>query len=69
MAESPGDRDQVFEGLAISFAEISYILKNESIRAASDLLRRRLPITMVRSQNQIQGNLRLQKLLSEAGLA
>ena len=69
MAQSPGDRDPVFEGLAISFAEIRYILKNESIRAAGDLLRRRLPIAMVRSQNQIQGNLRLQKLLSEAGLA
>jgi glycerol-3-phosphate dehydrogenase len=69
MANSPGDQDPVFEGLAISFAEVKYILKNESIRTASDLLRRRLPIAMVRSQKQIQENLRLQQLLTEAGLA
>jgi glycerol-3-phosphate dehydrogenase len=69
MANSPGDQDPVFEGLAISFAEVKYILENESIRTASDLLRRRLPIAMVRSQKQIQENIRLQQLLTEAGLA
>jgi glycerol-3-phosphate dehydrogenase len=69
MANSPGDQDPVFEGLAISFAEVKYILKNESIRTASDLLRRRLPRAMVRSQKQIQENIRLQQLLTEAGLA
>jgi glycerol-3-phosphate dehydrogenase len=68
MANSPGDQDQVFEGLAISFAEVKYVLKNESIRTASDLLRRRLTIAMVRSQKQIQENLRLQELLTKAGL-
>jgi glycerol-3-phosphate dehydrogenase len=69
MDKSPGDQDQVFEGLAISFAEVKYILENESIRTASDLLRRRLPIAMVRSQKQIRENHRLQGLLTEAGLA
>jgi glycerol-3-phosphate dehydrogenase len=69
MVNSPGDGDQVFEGLAISFAEVKYVLMNESIRTASDLLRRRLPIAMVRSQKQIHENLRLQQLLNEAGLA
>lgn len=67
MANSPGDQDEVFEGLAISFAEVKYILKNESIRTPRDLLRRRLPLAMVRSQKQIQENFRLQELLSQAG--
>lgn len=69
MAESPSDRDLVFEGLAISFAEIKHILKSESIRTSSDLLRRRLPIAMVRSEKQIKANSRLQELLAGAGLA
>jgi glycerol-3-phosphate dehydrogenase len=69
MEESPEDRELVFQGLAITFAEVKYILDNELIRTSADLLRRRLPIALVRSQQEIDDNQRLQAILSEAGVA
>jgi len=65
---NPEDSDLVFEGLAITFAELRFIVANEQIRTAEDLLRRRLPIAMVRSPEEIKQNNRLQQFLGEVGL-
>jgi len=64
----PKDQERVFEGLGITFGEVKYILRNELIRTSSDLLRRRLPIAMLRSAKEIEENSRLQAILSEAGV-
>lgn len=62
------DADLAFAGLAISFGELRHIVKNEQVKTSDDLLRRRLPIAMVRSKAEIQQNTRLQSFLSEVGL-
>lgn len=68
MEAHPEDQQPVFQGLGITFAEIRYILENEQIRTPADLLRRRLPIAMVRTPKEIAENSRLQALLSKAGV-
>lgn len=55
-------------GLGITEQEIRYIAKTEQVVRREDLLRRRLPISMVRSEAEIAGNAALQKLLVELGL-
>ena len=59
---------EVFEGLGISFGEIEYIAKNEDVKNREDLLRRRLPIAMARSEEEIAANQKLQQLLVDMGL-
>jgi glycerol-3-phosphate dehydrogenase len=68
MESQPEDKQPVFQGLGITFAEVRYVLENEQIRTAADLLRRRLPIAMVRTPKEIAENARLQALLSKAGV-
>jgi len=68
LEQFPEDRDLVFEGLHITFGELKFVAQNESIRTVSDLLRRRLPISMVRSAREIEDNERLQKLLQSFAL-
>lgn len=68
MELEPSERELVFEGLWITIGELRYVAKEEAVRTASDLLRRRLPIAMVRTPAEIQGNQKLQKLLLESGL-
>lgn len=63
----PSDRDLVFDGLFITFGELMFVAESESIRTPADLLRRRLPISMVRSESEIQANARLQQFLKNLG--
>jgi glycerol-3-phosphate dehydrogenase len=68
MSKNRPDADLVFEDLAVTYGELRYIVQNEQVRTVEDLLRRRLPIAMVRTQKQIQQNIRLQNFLGEVGL-
>ena len=61
----PESREIVFEGLAITFAELAAIAENEEVKTAEDLLRRRLPIAMARSNQEIKENKKLQSFLKE----
>ena len=53
----------VFDGLDICQAEVSHVLRFESVLTAEDLLRRRLPISMSRSEGEIESNEFLQSAL------
>lgn len=66
-AES-ADLDEVFEGTGICFAELSHVILTEMVVKADDLLRRRLPIAMLRSEAEILSNKKLQALLAKHGL-
>ena len=63
------DVAEVFEGLGFTAGELRHIAKNEHVVTAEDLLRRRTPIALVRSQVDIQRNQTLQGILAEFGLA
>jgi glycerol-3-phosphate dehydrogenase len=65
LESQPDERELVFEGLAITFAELSFIAQNEEVRTAEDLLRRRLPIAMARSEQEIKSNKKLQSFLKD----
>jgi glycerol-3-phosphate dehydrogenase len=58
----------VFEGLAITFGELAVIAENEEVKTAEDLLRRRLPIAMARSKQEIKDNQKLQSFLKDRQL-
>jgi glycerol-3-phosphate dehydrogenase len=51
----------IFDGLDFTKGELIYILENEDVKSAEDLLRRRTPIMLVRTQQEIAKN----KLISE----
>jgi glycerol-3-phosphate dehydrogenase len=55
-------------GLGITEQEIRHIVQAEQVVTREDLLRRRLPISMARSEQEIAQNQKLQKLLVELGL-
>ncbi|MFZ9744264.1 MAG: glycerol-3-phosphate dehydrogenase/oxidase [Aquiluna sp.] len=55
-------------GLGITEQEIRHIVQTEQVVVREDLLRRRLPISMARSEQEIAQNQKLQKLLVELGL-
>lgn len=57
--------EPVFEGLGFSYGELEYIIENEQVKTAEDLLRRRTPIALVRSAAEIAANEKLQKLVNE----
>jgi glycerol-3-phosphate dehydrogenase len=59
----------VFEGLAITFGELAVIAENEEVKTAEDLLRRRLPIAMARSNKEIKDNQKLQSFLKDHQLS
>jgi glycerol-3-phosphate dehydrogenase len=65
----PEARELAFEGLAITFAELAFISQNEEVKTAEDLLRRRLPIAMARSTQEIKENKKLQSFLKEHKLS
>jgi glycerol-3-phosphate dehydrogenase len=65
----PEARELAFEGLAITFAELAFISENEEVKTAEDLLRRRLPIAMARSTQQIKENKKLQSFLKQQKLS
>ena len=64
ISEDASKADSVFDGLGICYAEIEFVAQNEDVREPEDLLRRRLPISMSRSQVEIASNKRLNSLLS-----
>ena len=55
-------------GLGITEQEVRHIATTEQVVRREDLLRRRLPISMARSDEEIAANRALQKLLVELGL-
>jgi len=55
-------------GLGITEQEVRHIATTEQVVRREDLLRRRLPISMARSDEEIAANQALQKLLVELGL-
>jgi glycerol-3-phosphate dehydrogenase len=61
----PEARELVFDGLAITFGELAVIAENEEVKTAEDLLRRRLPIAMARSGQEIKANKKLQSFLKD----
>ncbi len=63
-----GDLEEVFVGLGICYAELSWIAQNEDVFTRDDLLRRRLPIAMARSASEIANNQKLEALLVDVGL-
>lgn len=65
ISQQPELGESVFDGLGITFAEIEYVLRNEQVQTADDLLRRRLPIAMTRSKVEIESNERLMSTLGQ----
>lgn len=59
---------ELIPGLGITENEIRHIVRNEQVRTREDLLRRRLPVLMTRSEQEVAQNQELQALLVELGL-
>lgn len=59
---------ELISGLGITAEEIEHIAKHEDVATREDLLRRRLPIAMSRSEKEIADNGPLQDLLGRLGL-
>jgi glycerol-3-phosphate dehydrogenase len=59
---------ELVTGLGITAQEIEYIARHEDVKTREDLLRRRLPIAMARSEREIADNGPLQDLLDRLGL-
>lgn len=54
----------IFEGLDFTKGELIYILQNEDVVHREDLLRRRTPISLLRTNDEIQQNKVLQEVLA-----
>ncbi len=65
---SATELEELVEGLGITAQEVEFIAKHEDVKNREDLLRRRLPIAMARSESEIAANSKLQALLVAAGL-
>ena len=59
---------ELIPGLGITEAEIRHVVKSELVKTREDLLRRRLPISMARSDAELKENQKLEKLFVELGL-
>lgn len=68
VAASTDGLEEVFEGTGITFTELAFVTRDEKVVYAEDLLRRRLPIAMLRSGVEIANNFKLQELLGREGL-
>jgi glycerol-3-phosphate dehydrogenase len=55
--------EEVFDGTGITYAEVSHVIHTEMVIKAEDLLRRRLPLAMLRSEEEIASNNKLQEIL------
>lgn len=55
--------EEVFEGTGITYAEVSHVIHTEMVFKADDVLRRRLPLAMLRSEDDIAANDKLQEIL------
>jgi len=60
--------EDLFGGLGITAQELRYVSEHEHVVSRDDLLRRRLPVMMARSEKELASNKKLQKLLVELGL-
>ena len=60
--------EEVFEGTGITYAEIAHVIENEMVLTADDLLRRRLPLAMLRSTDELASNSKMQAILRRANL-
>ena len=60
--------EDLLDGLGITAQELRYVAQHEEVVNRSDLLRRRLPVMMARSEKELASNKKLQKLLVELGL-
>ncbi|MEN9752661.1 MAG: hypothetical protein RL670_352 [Actinomycetota bacterium] len=65
---TPAELAEVFDGIGVCAAELKLIAQTEHVTSAEDLLRRRLPLALARSANEIAGNSALQGLLAELRL-
>ena len=66
---SGADVAEVFEGLGFTAGELRHIVRTEKVVTAADLLRRRTPIALIRSAEEISRNQVLQGILAEFDLA
>jgi glycerol-3-phosphate dehydrogenase len=55
--------EEVFDGTGITYAEVSHVIHTEMVFKADDVLRRRLPLAMLRSEDDIAANDKLQEIL------
>jgi glycerol-3-phosphate dehydrogenase len=62
--ESEGPLEEAFSGTGITYAEITHVIENEMVLTADDLLRRRLPLAMLRSAEDLAANSKMQAILS-----
>jgi len=60
----PTNCEIVFDGLDFTKGELIYILQNEDVKKSDDLLRRRTPLGLVRTKQEIAENKVLQEVLS-----
>lgn len=63
------DIAEIIPGLGITENEIRHIVRFEKVFTKDDLLRRRLPVKMARSDSELAENKKLQALLVELGLS
>jgi glycerol-3-phosphate dehydrogenase len=59
----PDDAELVFPGLSFTLGELRYIIDREHVQTSEDLLRRRTPIALLRTQVEIKENAKLQSIL------
>ncbi len=62
------DIHEIIPGLGITENEIRHIVRHELVTSRNDLLRRRLPVKMARSEKELDSNQKLNALLVELGL-
>ena len=62
--EHPAEAELVFAGLDFTFGELRHIAKSEHVTKQDDLLRRRTPISLLRSATEIENNSKLQEILN-----
>jgi glycerol-3-phosphate dehydrogenase len=67
-AEHPALAAEVFSGSAITLAELEHIVENEMVVSRNDVLRRRLPLALIRSESEIAENTELQALFAKHNL-
>mgnify|MGYP000014328412 FL=1 len=60
--------EEIVAGLGITEQEIRHIAEHELVHTREDLLRRRLPVKMARSDRELADNEKLQELLVDLGL-
>jgi len=63
-----GPLEEIVPGLGITEQEIRHIAEHELVHTREDLLRRRLPVKMARSDKELADNKKLQELLVDLGL-